>query len=412
MDNAPQQNNPPPPPLSSPSPAPEPGVDKGKRRKIIAYIIGAFIIIGILVFCYWFFWLRFEVSTEDAYVHGNKINLTPQISGFISKVHVNDTQYVKEGQILINLDPNDMQIAFESSLAKLGETVRNVTQDFQKIDVLEAQLEMRKANLARAKVEYDDRKQLVCSGSVSKEDFVDSETRYLFTSADVDNIESQLKQALAQVNGTCVENHPLVESAKENVRKAWLNLRRCEILSPTHGIIAQRSAQIGEAVDPNDPLLSIIPLDQIWVDANFKETQLKKIRIGQTVEVKADMYGHEVKYQGTVVGIGAGSGAVFSVLPPQNATGNWIKIVQRIPVRIHLDPEQVKNFPLMLGLSMKVRVDIRDESGKRFPQARSTEKPLYETDIFQKQEEGIEPIISEVVRNNQTIFYESPCISR
>ncbi|EKE08550.1 MAG: hypothetical protein ACD_17C00104G0002 [uncultured bacterium] len=380
-----------------------------QRKKIMAYVIGSFLLTGAIVFSYWLFWARFEVTTEDAYVHGNKINLTPQISGFVSAVHVNETQSVKEGQLLISLDTSDMQIALEKSFSQLAETVRNVSQFFEKVEVLKAQLEMRKANLTKATIEYDDRKSLVLSGSVSKEDFIDSETRYLFAKADVDNIESQLKQAYAAVAGTCVSTHPLVESAKEHARQAWLDFKRCNIVSPTHGIIAQRSAQVGEAVNPNDPLLAIIPIDQIWVNANFKETQLKQLRIGQNVELTADMYGHFVKYRGTVVGIGAGSGSVFSLLPPQNATGNWIKIVQRIPVRIRLDPQQVAEYPLFLGLSMQVKVDIQNTSGTRIPAPQSTETPLYTTQVFRKQEEGIEPILVEIIQKNQILFSRDWC---
>lgn len=409
----PPNNQPPKPPNHEPPnhqqpQEPPPGGKKNKGR-IMGWIIGLFLIIAILIFLYWFFWGRYSVETEDAYVHGNRVNLTPQISGFVSGVHVNDTQVVEEGQLLIDLDRSDMRIAFEMSLSKLAETVRNVTQDFEKVEVLKAQLSMREANLVRAEVEYLDRKELVCSGSVSKEDFIDSETRFLFAKADRDNLEGQLKQAIAQVSGTCVDTHPLVETAKEDARRSWLNLQRTEVRSPTHGIIAQRSAQVGEAVNPDDPLLAVIPLDQIWVNANFKETDLRKVRIGQSAEVKADMYGREVRYKGTVVGIGGGTGAVFSVLPPQNATGNWIKIVQRVPVRIQLDPEQVKDFPLMLGLSMKVKIDVRDQSGPRIGEPKGTDKPLYETDIFQRQEAGIEPILREVVQENQVLMSNDWC---
>jgi membrane fusion protein (multidrug efflux system) len=211
-------------------------------------------------------------------------------------------------------------------------------------------------------------------------------------------------QAISEIQNTSVRNHPLVEKAKEEVRKAWVHLERCTLRAPASGIIALRQVQVGQSVNPSMPLLAIVPINQMWVDANFKEVDLANIRIGQEATVTADTYGRRVIYNGTVIGIGGGSGAVFSPLPPQNATGNWIKIVQRIPVRISLNSDQLRKYPLRLGLSMKARVDIRDSEGLRIPDVQKKDS-LYETDVFQKQVEGAEAVIEEVLKQNSSFDF-------
>lgn len=372
-----------------------------KNKKVIAIVTLIFVVIGGLIFFWWLFWGRFVVSTEDAYVHGNQVTLTPQIPGIVTQVNVNDTELVNQGQVLIELDQTDRKISLDTAKNDLADTIRNVTTMFENVYALAAQFEMKQAELFSAEVDYLDRKNVVAEGAVSDEDFIHAESNYYSAKAAVELVKYQLMQAISQVQNTKISNHPLVERAKQNVRQAWVNLQRCTLKAPATGIIAQRNVQVGESVNPASPLLAIIPLDQIWVNANFKEDDLESIRIGQPVTLTADMYGHDVQYAGEVIGIGSGTGAVFSALPPQNATGNWIKIVQRVPVRIAVNMEQVRRFPLFLGLSMRVHVDIRDKQGRRVP-IKSSVKPLYVTDVFMDQTVGVEEVINEIVEQNLT----------
>ncbi len=376
-------------------------VPQKKNKKVLFILTFSFVFIAIVVFCWWFFFARFEASTDDAYVHGNQVTLTPQIPGIVTAVNVNDTELVQQGQVLIKLDETDRKIAFDKAKNQLAETVRQVTQMFEKVYSLAAQFEKQQAELFSAEVDYIDRKHVVTEGAVSDEEFIHSESAYYAKKASVQVVKYELMQAISQVQNTTVSTHPLVEKAKELVKQSWVNLQRCVIMAPATGIIAQRNAQVGESVTPATPLLAIIPLDQIWVNANFKEDDLSSIRIGQPVALTADMYGRSVVYTGEVVGISSGTGAVFSPLPPQNATGNWIKIVQRIPVRISINSEQLRRFPLFLGLSINAKVDIRDQQGRRIP-LRSAEKPLYATTVFEDQLVGADDVINMIVKENLT----------
>jgi membrane fusion protein (multidrug efflux system) len=307
--------------------------------------------------------------------------------------------------VLIELDKIDRKMAFEATKNTLAETVRNVTQLFENVSSLKAQLEASKAAFAKTAEDYKHRKALVDVGGVSKEDFQHSEAFFIEAFANMLSVQHNLRGAQALVENTTVETHPLVERAIDDLKEAFVNLSRCTIRSPVSGIVAMKKAQVGESISPDTPLMMIVPLDQIWVDANFKEVQLKKVRLGQPVHVKSDIYGGDVKYQGKVIGIAAATGSVMSVLPPQNATGNWIKIVQRLPVRVALDPEQLKEFPLRLGLSMVVTVDIHDTSGKMIPEP-PPPGPQYCTDIFDQQEAGVEEIIHTILKENQTFGNE------
>ena len=240
---------------------------------------------------------------------------------------------------------------------------------------------------------------LVGIGAVSREEFEHIEAALKTARASAKETYHSLQSAYAQVQGTTVETHPIVKQMIEQVKDAWVNLKRCDILSPVTGYIAQRKAQLGEWVTLSEPLLAVIPLNELWVDANYKETQLTDVRIGQKVKVRSDLYGGNVIYEGKVVGINPGTGSVFSALPPQNATGNWIKIVQRVPVRISLDPVQLKKHPLWLGLSMDTTIDIHNTAGEMLSET-SRRKPLYQTEVYQEQEEGVDPVISEIIEKN------------
>ncbi|MCB1107047.1 MAG: efflux RND transporter periplasmic adaptor subunit [Chlamydiia bacterium] len=374
-------------------------VSNKKRNKILLWVSAGFIFIALVVFLYWLIVLRFEEYTNDAYVNGNMIELTPQVPGIVTAINVDNTDFVREGQVLIELDTTDYEIAFEKRKSELGAAVRSVVQMFLKVDELEGELEQRDAELYRAEKDYQNRVNLVGLGGVSREEFEHVETRFVSAKGARKATLSALQGAWAEVYNTSIDTHPLVLQAADGVKDAYVNLRRCHILAPSSGYVAMRSAQLGEYVELSEPLLALIPLNELWVDANYKEVQLSKMRIGQTVLMTSDIYGERKKFHGKVVGINPGTGSVFSALPPQNATGNWIKIVQRVPVRVSLDPKELKEHPLWLGLSMNVTVDIHDTSGPMLASP-SREKSLYQTKIYQEQEEGVEDIIRRIILEN------------
>lgn len=369
----------------------------GMRAIWIASAI--FFILGLGFSIYWFAYKRYYPSTDDAYVNGNMILITPQVSGIVTSILADNTQFVEEGQPLVEIDRHDYEIAFEGARAELADTVRKVAQLFLRVEELQARLEEREADLLRAELDYDHRKALVEDRSVSLEDFEHSETTFLAMSAARVEAEKALLQAKVEVENTTLETHPKVMLAKSRFKRAFLDLHRCLVLAPSSGIITQRKAQVGEKVGATDPLMALVPLDQIWVDANYRELNLKYLRIGQKVTLFADMYGRSLTYDGRIVGLNPGTGSIFSVLPPQNATGNWIKIVQRVPVKISLDPEQIKAHPLVLGLTVTVKTNTHDRSGKQLPDE-SLIEPIYKTRVYEKELQGVEDLIEQIIAEN------------
>lgn len=364
---------------------------------IIAVVI--FLLCGLTYGIYWFGWGQYSESTEDSYVNGNMIILMAQEEGIITKILADNTQLVEEGQPLVELDRHDFEIALDGAKADLANAVREVAQLFIKVDELDAKREISRAELTRATLDYEHRQVLVEDGSISREDFEHSETTLSRAFAAVIEVEKQIAGAVAEVQNTTIETHPKVEMTKSQLRRAYLALHRCTVLAPARGIVTQRSAQVGQRVASTAPLLALVPIDQMWVDANLREVNLKNIRIGQPVELTADMYGHSVKYHGKVVGLNPGTGSVFSILPPQNATGNWIKIIQRIPVKISLDPKEVADYPLVLGLTMATKIDTHNRNGLRLPAA-SAPQPIYKTDVYADELAGADEMIREIIQEN------------
>lgn len=377
-----------------------------KKKKTALFVtLGVIILCALLIFFYWFIWARFSVSTNSAYVNGNTVEVYPQVSGSITTVNVQETFHVKQGDVLVELDPTDYVIAFENSKSVLANTIRGVVQKFDRVYQLQASVQMQQSQLDQAVLNYQHREALVQIGGVTLEDFQKSETDMHVAQASLNQSLEDLRGSEAQIYNTTVATHPLVQEAMDTVRSSWIDLQRCVIKAPVDGYVALKSAQVGETVSPSNPLLSIVPLNDVWVNANFKEIQLKKIRIGQPVKVTSSLYGSHVKYKGTVMGISPGTGSVFSVIPPQNATGNWIKIVQRVPVRVSLDPKQLEKHPLRLGLSLKATVDLRDEEGEVLTPLEPT-LPIYQTFIFQDQIYGVEGIIKRVLEENINSNYD------
>lgn len=377
--------------------------DVKQKRNTLLWIIAAIaLLVAICWVCYWIFYARFHIKTEDAYVHGNKVELTPQVTGGIESIYAEETDLVEKGQLVIKIDPSDYILAVEGFKDKLGNTVRRVVGYFYEVDSKLAELEFVTANLDQAKLDLRHREGLVKSGAIALEEFEQFETNVVMAEAKQAMIEQQLLQARSRVANVTVKTHPEVLEAISNLKEAYLNFLRCSVLAPVTGYVAKRAGQTGDFVQAGTTLLEIVPLDTLWVEANLKENKLKKVRIDQPVSYTADMHGRGVKYSGRVVGFQPGSGNAFALLPPENASGNWIKIVQRVPVRISVDPSQVRSYPLFLGVSMNIDIDVHDTDGLMVSTT-PTEKLIYNTDLYRKQflkMESIKVDIEAIIQSN------------
>ncbi len=326
--------------------------------------LSAAVVLGALVYGgYWFFDARHYESTDDAYVDGDVVQVTSEVSGTVLSLKADDTQLVSAGQPLLQLDPADAKIAVANAEADLARAVRQVRGLFAQSKELKAQIDQREQAERTADEDLKRRGGLIADGAISAEELSHARDAVTTTRANVAAARQQLDQTIAQIDGTTIADHPQVLAAAAAVRNADLALHRTELISPVTGVIAKRSVEVGQRVAAGTPLLAVVPLDDVWIDANFKEVQLQRMRAGQPATVRTDLYGRSVTYHGHVVGIAAGSGSAFALLPAQNASGNWIKIVQRVPVRVLLDPQELKEHPLRVGLSTSVRVDLRDTSG-------------------------------------------------
>jgi membrane fusion protein (multidrug efflux system) len=339
-------------------------VPPGRKRRLGLFALGAVVLLGALGYSlYWFLDGRYYESTDDAYVNGDVVQVTSEVPGTVLALNVDDTQLVTAGQPLLQLDPADAKIAEENAEADLARAVRQVRGLFAQGEELRAQIVQREQARRTADDDLQRRGGLIADGAISAEELSHARDAVTTTRANVSAAREQLSQTVAQIDGTTIADHPQVLAAASAVRNAALALHRTELVSPVSGVIAKRSVQVGQRVAAGTPLLAVVPLENVWVDANFKEVQLERMRAGQPVTVRTDIYGHQVTYHGHLVGIAAGSGSAFALLPSQNASGNWIKIVQRVPVRILLDPQELKEHPLRIGLSTAVRVDLHDASG-------------------------------------------------
>jgi len=361
---------------ASPSPA-----APTQRKRWLAIVVGVFAVIGIAYGAYWAIALRYVQTTDDAYVNGNVVQITPQISGTVVAIGADDTQFVTAGRTLVQLDQADAKVALDQADAQLAKTVREVRSLFATSAQLQAAVTMRQSDVAKANEDLTRRERLASSGAVSGEELQHARDASNSARAALVAAQQELEANRARVDRTTVQNHPDVLNAAARVRDAYLTYSRTALPAPVSGFVAKRAVQLGQRVGPGAPLMAIVPLDQVWVDANFKEPQLAGMRVGQPVRLTADLYGGKVVYHGKVAGFGAGTGSAFALLPAQNATGNWIKIVQRVPVRIALDAQELAAHPLQIGLSMQVEIDTHERSGDRLPQlAQST--PTYATEVF------------------------------
>ncbi|WP_321948708.1 EmrA/EmrK family multidrug efflux transporter periplasmic adaptor subunit [Paraburkholderia sp. J10-1] len=377
--------------------APQPNANSGKRKRMMTLLVLVIVIAAVAYGLYYFLVARFTESTDDAYVNGNVVQITPQVTGTVIALKADDTQTVNVGDPLVLLDPADARVTLEQTEAQLAQTVRQVRGLFADDSQYEAQVAVRQADLSRAQDDLRRRMQVAQTGAVSQEEISHARDAVRSAEAALEAAQQQLAANRALTANTTIANHPNVEAAAAKVRDAYLANARNTLPAPVTGYVAKRTVQVGQRVSPGNPLMSVVPLNSLWVDANFKEVQLKHMRIGQAVEMTADVYGSSVVYHGKVVGFSAGTGSAFSLLPAQNATGNWIKVVQRLPVRISLDPEDLQKHPLRIGLSMQVDVNIRNDSGTQLGNAQNT---VYETDVFAKYGAEADAEIARIIAEN------------
>ncbi len=370
-------------PSAAPQTPPVPA-GNGSRFKKIGIAVAVFATIGIAYGAYYLIYAQYHETTDDAYVAANMVYVTAQVSGTVTALGADDNQPVKAGQTLISLDHADAAVALADAEGRLGETVRQIRQQFRTVDESQAVVAQRKTDLQRAQSDLSRRTPLAGSDSLSTEELVHAKEAVAAAKDALTVAEKQLASARVPTEGTTLSLQPSVLRARAAFVQAYLAVQRNDIPAPVDGFVARRSVQVGQRVAPGASLLAVVPLTDVWVDANFKEPQLRNIRIGQPVKVSTDIYGSHVEYDGKVASISAGSGGAFSLLPPQNATGNWIKVVQRVPVRITLDPAELKKHPLRVGLSTDVSIDTHQRDGE-INTAVSQPNPALDTSVFDQQ---------------------------
>ena len=380
------------------------------RKKALTAVSAVVLAAGLGYAAYWALVLNHFETTDNAYVQGNVVQITPQVAGTVVAINANDNDHVQAGQWLVRLDPTDAKIALEQAEAQLAQTVREVRTLYANNRTQGAQIALREADLARAQADLqrlqDDvarRQPLVASGAVGQEEFKHATAQLAAARSTTEAARAAVLAAKEQLasnqsltEGIAVDQHPSVLRASARVREAYVALKRVELQAPVAGYVARRNVQLGQRVPAGSPLLSVIALDQVWVDANFKESQLKNLRLGQPVELSADVYGKNVKYHGTIEGLGAGTGAAFALLPAQNATGNWIKVVQRVPVRVRLDAKELVDHPLRLGLSMEARVDVSQTDGRMLADANTASQEV-QTAVFEQDNREADARVHQII---------------
>ena len=370
-----------------------------QRKKGLSIFILLLLLIAIGSAAYWFFFIKGFEETEDAYVSGNQVMVSAQVAGNISKINVDNMDPVQAGDVLLELDDTNTKLSFEQAKSNLANAVRQISQLNYTVKQLKSAVRANEITLTQAQGNLNRRVQLVKDGAIDKESFQHAKEAVELAKANLTTSQNQLEANQALLLDGPLSEQPQIQSAVSNLKQAWLNLERTKIRSPIKGYVARRNAQVGQAVSVGGALMAVVTTDQMWLDANFKETQLTHMRIGQSAEIHFDLYGKDKTFNGKVVGIEMGTGSAFSLLPTQNATGNWIKVVQRVPVRIQLDPQQLAENPLRIGLSATVKVNVTDSQGETLRnQARTT--TLYSTNALQYDESAVNNLIESIIRDN------------
>jgi membrane fusion protein (multidrug efflux system) len=371
-----------------------------KRRKTLLIMLFVFVLIGVIWFLLWTLVFSRRETTDNAYVNGNQVAISAQVPGTVVAILADDTQHVDAGQVLVKLDSTDADVRLSQTRSALAQAVRQVRQQTDSATGSDATVAVNQVALKKAEADLKRHLPLIAQQAEAPEtiqhlrDAVD-QARAALTSA-----QAQASAEHASVEGTDIANNPAVLQARANFRAAWVAAQRNTIYAPVSGYVAQRSVQLGNSVQPGQQLMTVLPLHDLWIDANFKENQLRHVRIGQPAKIETDLYGSNVEYHGKVIGLGAGTGSVFSLLPAQNATGNWIKVVQRVPVRIALDNQELDKHPLRIGLSSDVTVDITDDRGAVLAPQAEHPAVVAETTVYEQMASQADAEANQVIRAN------------
>ncbi|HEY2621846.1 MAG TPA: HlyD family efflux transporter periplasmic adaptor subunit [Dyella sp.] len=386
-------------PLAADNTAPVPAPNN--RRGFLLRLLGAILVLAAIAWAVWYFIEgRWYEGTDDAYVSGNIVQITPQVPGSVVTIGADDGDLVHAGDILVKLDPADAQVALAQAKANLASTVRKVRGLYSNVTGAQADVAARKIAVDKALADYNRRRDLAKTGAISAEELSHAQDTLTTAQSALTAAQQQYQTNKVLVDDTVVASHPDVQTAAAKLRAAFLDDVRTSIVAPVDGYVAKRSVQLGQRVATGAPLMAVVPLRGVWIDANFKETQLTNMRIGQPVEIRSDVYGGAVTYKGKVESLGVGTGSAFALLPAQNATGNWIKIVQRVPVRVYFDdPKQLEQHPLRIGLSTKVDVNMHDQSGPLLSKQAPTQ-PAFNTDVYQQQLAKADGLIAEIIHAN------------
>jgi len=385
---------------------------KARRKKVIvlSVIAAVFLLAGLAWLLLYIFVFSQRETTDDAYVKGDMVTISSRIAGTVIEVGVEETERVHQGQVLIKLDPVDARVSLMNAEGQLAQAVREAQAKMQQANQADAAIPQRRAQYEQARDDYNRRHPLLERRAVSAEEVDTGKRQMQQAKAALDAAEREAAAAHAQVDGTTVENYPAVIQARSQFRNAWVNNGRNAIVSPIEGYAARRQVQVGQRIQPGQDLLTVVPLSDLWVDANFKETQLEHIRIGQPVKLTTDMYS-DVEYHGKIVGLNAGTGSAFSLLPAENATGNWIKVVQRLPVRVAIDAEDLRKHPLRIGLSTDVNVDTHDRDGRVLSDTVRS-KPLASTTVYEQEMGEADQHAEEIIRANTVDTTPKPVPAR
>ena len=386
--------------MSSPT-SPTADNPANNRRGVLLRLLLVVIVLAAIGWTVWYFLDgRWYEETDDAYVNGNIVQITPQLPGTVVTIGADDGDRVHAGDVLVKLDKSNAEVALAEAKANLANTVRKVRGLYSNVAGAQADVAARKVAVDKARADFERRKNLAKTGAISAEELAHARDALAAAQSALTNAEQLYQTNKVLVDDTVVASHPDVQAAAAKLRAAYLDDLRTTIVAPVDGYVAKRSVQLGQRVAPGAPMMAVVPLHQVWIDANFKETQLTHMRIGQPVDITTDLYGDDVVYKGKVQSLGVGTGSAFSLLPAQNATGNWIKIVQRVPVRVvFTDPKQLDAHPLRIGLSSDAEVSLHDQKGPMLAQ-QPPAAPILNTDVYEKQLAQADDLIARIIHAN------------